>query len=160
MNGLYYKHQFQKHPHLHGEDDFAFSASDFGIETPPPTWGRRSMYQRGKLCFRNTPTYMGKTGEQFRLFQKDEKHPHLHGEDAKLVFVGDRKQETPPPTWGRPCKDPVIRCQRRNTPTYMGKTGYRTRCKGCFWKHPHLHGEDTKVLCLQEPSTHYVAAML
>ena len=75
-----------------------------------------------ELRYGNTPTCMGKTARK-KDFQFDQqKHPHVHGEDA-LDSLGDLlTKETPPRAWGRLADIYPPRTFARNTPTCMGKT--------------------------------------
>ena len=75
-----------KHPHVHGEDTVASSATVSWKETPPRAWGR--------LC--------GNSNDGVASV----KHPHVHGEDNVYRIVIGHNQETPPRAWGRhPLRD-------------------------------------------------------
>ena len=53
--------QFQKHPHVRGEDPRDHGKGTRSMETPPRAWGRRSISCLTVKSRRNTPTCVGKT---------------------------------------------------------------------------------------------------
>ena len=55
--------RFEKHPHVHGEDNTQITVSISDKETPPRAWGRLFRLVKPIHDFRNTPTCMGKTLE-------------------------------------------------------------------------------------------------
>ena len=112
----------QKHPHGRGEDSLSTTSRTSHIETPPRAWGRLSGWyhnkntqietpprawgrlrmtdeQRSKRG--NTPTGVGKTGQQVIKASNIGKHPHGRGEDAKALAAELDRLETPPRAWGR-----------------------------------------------------------
>ena len=77
-----------------------------------------------------------------RRFYREEKHPHVRGEDDDaLFFIGD-VVETPPRAWGRPVRRLRDDFNIRNTPTCVGKTPSLLKAVGKGTKHPHVRGED------------------
>ena len=56
---------------------------------------------------------------------REEKHPHVRGEDPRQYTIIGRDLETPPRAWGR--QDRAVKRDeiRRNTPTCVGKTALR-----------------------------------
>ena len=91
-------------------------------ETPPRAWGRRTPSSVGSDRHRNTPTGVGKTGQQSDTPDNHGKHPHGRGEDRESLLLTHMIRETPPRAWGRQLiaqgKDP----RPGNTPTGVGKT--------------------------------------
>ena len=111
-----------KHPHARGEDR-SFRPRPFqGRETPPRTWGRRSMDTGGYRAIRNTPTHVGKTSARSPPKFLSRKHPHARGEDSFQKTGNIADAETPPRTWGRPSSGQCPRAPDGNTPTHVGKT--------------------------------------
>ena len=92
----------------------------------------------------NTPTGVGKTGEQGDTYYGSRKHPHGRGEDPISLVVIVIGLETPPRAWGRRVLRDKAGADRGNTPTGVGKTGEGERGTGKQEKHPHGRGEDSK----------------
>ena len=53
---------------------------------------------------RNTPTCVGKTPLGLKKMPREQKHPHVRGEDAGGHGAGGNIRETPPRAWGRRSK--------------------------------------------------------
>ena len=70
------------------------------------------------------------------------KHPHVHGEDFRLMILMRLPLETPPRAWGRLQKGLSRNLHAGNTPTCMGKTFRAKKKNTSNRKHPHVHGED------------------
>ena len=88
---------------------------------------------------------MGKTGSRATTGADGEKHPHEHGEDQEKLNRRQLALETPPRAWGRLSHTLLLFFFFGNTPTSMGKTR-RGGYPGQRWqKHPHEHGEDTRI---------------
>ncbi len=117
-------------------------AAAFGVETPPPAWGRPSIKPMLSRSTRNTPTCVGKTKLGLMPLRLNQKHPHLRGEDRSAQTVSSTKIETPPPAWGRRAGSPFGALIWGNTPTCVGKTASLVGKLISAWKHPHLRGED------------------
>ena len=111
-----------KHPHARGEDVLARSIAPPSRETPPRTWGRRSLSPLVQRLKRNTPTHVGKTGLLHKGHGPEEKHPHARGEDVAKAVNERLGEETPPRTWGRLTHVLFPNQEKRNTPTHVGKT--------------------------------------
>ena len=71
-----------------------------------------------------------------------EKHPHARGEDVYHTDSGANHEETPPRTWGRPCRNDKKLLAKRNTPTHVGKTIITATKTARKRNHPHARGED------------------
>ncbi len=71
------------------------------METPPPVWGRPDGNIDENELKGNTPTCVGKTSAQLNEAAREEKHPHLCGEDLREQEIRNWTEETPPPVWGR-----------------------------------------------------------
>ena len=101
------------------------------------------MITAGRKESGNTPTCVGKTSSGVISLFLGEKHPHVRGEDGKILDENNLMAETPPRAWGRR-KSPTHNFKiSRNTPTCVGKT--LLSYEKVFWrqKHPHVRGEDT-----------------
>ncbi len=115
-------------------------------ETPPRAWGRLSAVS---FCFtsgRNTPTCVGKTVTRPSDFRGRWKHPHVRGEDPCPRQSCRCTRETPPRAWGRPLQIWSASKMRRNTPTCVGKTVLSNFSFSILGKHPHVRGEDYRLL--------------
>ena len=132
----------RKHPHGRGEDAISALLYLTLLETPPRAWGRRHLTVSRIGTPGNTPTGVGKTPSGARPPSAGKKHPHGRGEDnAEVQRVADIV-ETPPRAWGRRASHPCAANDRGNTPTGVGKTGYRLSTGASCGKHPHGRGED------------------
>ena len=127
---------------MHGEDFPTLSPTLENTETPPHAWGRPHNTVLTGNTTGNTPTCMGKTMNSKKSGKGVEKHPHMHGEDARGLLPLQSLVETPPHAWGRLRFYEYFLCLFRNTPTCMGKTLSETTRSGISGKHPHMHGED------------------
>ena len=93
----------QKHPHMRGEDQGKLPFFLFFSETPPHAWGRPAAGQDRRAVHGNTPTCVGKTGNNVSEPVHEWKHPHMRGEDQKRSTPQASRVETPPHAWGRRC---------------------------------------------------------
>ncbi len=141
-DGLPSASQYKKHPHVRGEDAVAVIPHRAAVETPPRAWGRLPHDFLRFLDRRNTPTCVGKTGYGSATRDASEKHPHVRGEDNKILKKAWKSVETPPRAWGRLEKAAKETCAKRNTPTCVGKTGKGLAKDYRIEKHPHVRGED------------------
>ena len=93
-----------KHPHERGEDRAGMATTGKATETPPRAWGRPqdTALERGQGG--NTPTSVGKTGDQGPERLAIQKHPHERGEDQQGHARRHGTAETPPRAWGRRCQ--------------------------------------------------------
>ncbi len=135
-----------KHPHRRGEDKVVTDDSGRKLETPPQAWGRpvRRNHRRRKAG--NTPTGVGKTDLIEAAANAKEKHPHRRGEDRATRCASISAKETPPQAWGRLPAKHCLRPLGGNTPTGVGKTGFKAFNRGESEKHPHRRGEDLAML--------------
>ena len=95
-----------------------------------------------EAAYRNTPTGVGKTCPDQKIFLACWKHPHGRGEDVTAVGRSTGIKETPPRAWGRPPARQGVREGAGNTPTGVGKTQVAAIWQPMPWKHPHGRGED------------------
>ena len=127
---------------MRGEDSSGDRLTALEEETPPRAWGRHRHGLEDCRRERNTPTCVGKTVVACRGLDIHRKHPHVRGEDNRIMNDLGVTRETPPRAWGRQPALDEDAAKRRNTPTCVGKTptsaGRRCRCR----KHPHVRGED------------------
>ena len=112
------------------------------METPPRAWGRPYRCHPHLLCQRNTPTGVGKTGDQINHQFSIQKHPHGRGEDSGFFLINPVSLETPPRAWGRQLRSFLPERFQRNTPTGVGKTNLVGADMYSAEKHPHGRGED------------------
>ena len=134
--------EYEKHPHVRGEDDNGYDALIYSEETPPRAWGRQGHAVNRLPLGGNTPTCVGKTPARSGDFGPIEKHPHVRGEDTRMTGFRRSSQETPPRAWGRPKFYSDVIDPLGNTPTCVGKTGNSMASRGAHGKHPHVRGED------------------
>ena len=136
----------QKHPHLRGENYKADTTVSSVGETSPPAWGKLSEAEQRGMQPGNIPTCVGKTAAGSPRPGASWKHPHLRGENFSPVEELNHAPETSPPAWGKRCPDCACRVGPRNIPTCVGKTkAIDAISKNCR-KHPHLRGENSKIL--------------
>ena len=128
---------------MRGEDHSELKPKILRKETPPRAWGRRKPPLEISPLLRNTPTCVGKTSPTGMSQKISRKHPHVRGEDLPGHTHMTEEEETPPRAWGRrrTARDSPV--QDRNTPTCVGKTGYRGLSSTKNEKHPHVRGEDS-----------------
>ena len=112
------------------------------METPPRAWGRLYAGGRKQDLMRNTPTCVGKTSKRRPIRMGPWKHPHVRGEDVRVVEHNGEPWETPPRAWGRHAYIDIDLLPNRNTPTCVGKTDPRRDRFLGKQKHPHVRGED------------------
>ena len=141
-SGFFCPDTLEKHPHVHGEDEFASDDTDPSAETPLRAWGRLSVPFNRFSSSGNTPTCMGKTSIIHSSKRHTWKHPHVHGEDGTDRNEAAMRIETPPRAWGRLSWFAIQSFNGRNTPTCMGKTPFDPYTFTRLTKHPHVHGED------------------
>ena len=72
-----------KHPHMRGEDAVLGRRRPPRRETPPHAWGRPYAMHGNRVLFGNTPTCVGKTLLENGIQAREEKHPHMRGEDPE-----------------------------------------------------------------------------
>ena len=118
------------------------------------------------FTFRNIPTCVGKTLKPTVFESVFQKHPHLRGENWR-VLPQDRTSwrniptcvgkttpsptapksftETSPPAWGKPQTQRIHREVAGNIPTCVGKTTVRGVHCSPLKKHPHLRGENVGI---------------
>ncbi len=132
----------EKHPHGRGENKIECSQKCSQKETPPRTWGKLFFFVYRKVCWRNTPTDVGKTRCAFFVASVRRKHPHGRGENVSARPAIHLDGETPPRTWGKQIFVLGFHARSRNTPTDVGKTARTVFRPGGFWKHPHGRGEN------------------
>ena len=77
---------------------------------------------------------------------REEKHPHVRGEDTDSGQADTCKTETPPRAWGRHFCTEGQYCDIGNTPTCVGKTPPLDEPEREHQKHPHVRGEDEHML--------------
>ncbi len=133
----------RKHPHVRGEDQASVAEAFAAEETPPRAWGRPRGVSCGPPRGGNTPTCVGKTGSSPALGSPWWKHPHVRGEDQRMLDQAHADQETPPRAWGRPFPGESKARQGGNTPTCVGKTSRTIARRMSAGKHPHVRGEDS-----------------
>ena len=75
---------------------------------------------------------------------REEKHPHVRGEDSPKMKMQAIKGETPPRAWGRPEVTTEDISGVGNTPTCVGKTPTKRVYPNEEQKHPHVRGEDAR----------------
>ncbi len=121
----------RKHPHMRGEDASGVRRYGAELETPPHAWGRRTPCYGHTHLVGNTPTCVGKTRCSKRYAAVPQKHPHMRGEDFDQLLISWDMTETPPHAWGRLSSPSTVSLQYRNTPTCVGKTGFR-HCRSCI----------------------------
>ena len=132
----------KKHLHGRGEDPVV-SGHTFPLwETPPRTWRRQGPLFYSYSTVRNTSTDVEKTISDPLSVVFDRKHLHGRGEDSKLLQLLNLLQETPPRTWRRLHRFPVIPDQTGNTSTDVEKTLLWVLDLVLLWKHLHGRGED------------------
>ena len=111
-------------------------------ETPPRAWGRPITSSDRASNSGNTPTCVGKTVADGRMWFGVQKHPHVRGEDCDSTHGSAAYWETPPRAWGRLLEHVFFQYPGRNTPTCVGKTKSSPGSRWAGWKHPHVRGED------------------
>jgi len=130
------------HPHMRGEDRISSNLVFIATGSPPHAWGRRGSIHPGAAIWRFTPTCVGKTGQPLLRGRWDSVHPHMRGEDWRLVVFKVCNSGSPPHAWGRRRRLGFGADCPRFTPTCVGKTrGWQ----GPFTNnpvHPHMRGED------------------
>ena len=107
---------------MRGEDETLREGFELAKETPPHAWGRPPLLHARLYRGRNTPTCVGKTGDDKQVVALRWKHPHLRGEDSPL--------------------EQVKAVNVGNTPTCVGKTKTGVGGPREGRKHPHMRGED------------------
>ena len=75
----------RKHPHLRGENGGKPNFDAPGIETSPPAWGKLDFLTSSCSIAGNIPTCVGKTFLKARPSRRSKKHPHLRGENSKML---------------------------------------------------------------------------
>ena len=102
IGGIAREFNYEKHPHVRGEDELRTDLRLAVQETPPRAWGRRRRRCERDQILRNTPTCVGKTTHTVSKCLFFRKHPHVRGEDDPNEPDYNGGSETPPRAWGRP----------------------------------------------------------
>ena len=68
---------------MRGEDETLREGFELAKETPPHAWGRPPLLHARLYRGRNTPTCVGKTGDDKQVVALRWKHPHMRGEDPE-----------------------------------------------------------------------------
>ena len=110
--------------------------------TPPRAWGRGLRLPARLPRDRYTPTCVGKSSPGPRRPTPQSVHPHVRGEEPKMVFQPGKKYGTPPRAWGRVDQDLVPVGVLRYTPTCVGKRPTRRTGSPPRAVHPHVRGEE------------------
>ena len=74
-----------KHPHLRGENYYIVHFKEMFLETSPPAWGKHSLPKGRNDSLGNIPTCVGKTDRRLIGLGMKGKHPHLRGENSKIL---------------------------------------------------------------------------
>ena len=88
-----------------------------------------------------------------RRFYREEKHPHVRGEDTLWRLETAMNLETPPRAWGRRSRRGCAHDPHGNTPTCVGKTRWSNSTHPRGKKHPHVRGEDIPPPARAPPAT-------
>ena len=134
------------HPHMRGEDAGGLCPCYTRRGSPPHAWGRRRERRGNRRCGRFTPTCVGKTPPTHRNGKATTVHPHMRGEDLGFSVSNRASCGSPPHAWGRRNRDLDMFRYIRFTPTCVGKTPERSCIRRTMSVHPHMRGEDTRVL--------------
>ncbi len=89
------------HPHARGDDNRVLLAYYTGYGSPPHAWGRPRVVRAPDRAARFTPTRVGTTPTQVHPAMLTPVHPHLRGDDMRLLGPFDFLAGSPPPAWGR-----------------------------------------------------------
>ena len=135
---------------MRGEDSTSPICFAWAAETPPRAWGRLNRLTIPLGAERNTPTCVGKTPASFSSDTHQRKHPHVRGEDSRLIAEHHGQIETPPRAWGRLGLPLPMLSAGGNTPTCVGKTAAAISPACSRRKHPHVRGEDASLSATME----------
>ena len=130
------------HPHVRGEDLWCAQDLEANLGSPPRAWGRQGSRPLHVGRQRFTPTCVGKTGGGGADARINSVHPHVRGEDQRLMGQPVRPDGSPPRAWGRPIHPSARRGPSRFTPTCVGKTSMSPPSTRPYPVHPHVRGED------------------
>ena len=94
------------------------------------------------VCYRFTPTCVGKTFASNRALSHSRVHPHVCGENMAIYRRAFKDAGSPPRVWGKP--KPAVTANSRNgfTPTCVGKTTSAQQAIARREVHPHVCGEN------------------
>jgi len=112
------------------------------LGSPPRAWGRPVIDQKRNLKRRFTPTGVGTTHWQARLWNKRTVHPHGRGDDGGELTSPRTSSGSPPRAWGRRDSDFRKSASLRFTPTGVGTTPLRLYRLDVGKVHPHGRGDD------------------
>ena len=110
----------RKHPHERGEEVRESRPSPCPSETPPRTWGGELAQTDRWFIVGNTPTNVGRSGDDCVCVFHVKKHPHERGEESSHLPKKSPRMETPPRTWGGAQAVRLQAHQDGNTPTNVG----------------------------------------
>ena len=79
--------EYEKHPHVRGEDCAIRLSFLHQVETPPRAWGRLIRDVADSWNAGNTPTCVGKTDVEASDGEHFWKHPHVRGEDCPQLRI-------------------------------------------------------------------------
>ena len=110
------------HPHVRGEDGVTERRGERCDGSPPRAWGRPAPAPDPFSSLRFTPTCVGKTSHALEISAALAVHPHVRGEDVRIILGALAVGGSPPRAWGRLCLGEKNRGNCRFTPTCVGKT--------------------------------------
>ncbi len=90
---------------------------------------------------RSTPTRVGNTAGQRERRKRHAVHPHARGEHDDVLGLNGSINGPPPRAWGTRYGRRLGQAPRRSTPTRVGNTDGRCRCRAGWSVHPHARGE-------------------
>ena len=132
------------HPHACGENIW-YRGRCSGLFGPPPrVWGKLCFLFMVLISYRSTPTRVGKTEPEQRIIKPLTVHPHACGENRRRRAHSAMPIGPPPRVWGKLHNKLYARRHIRSTPTRVGKTNGRAKCRATTKVHPHACGENPK----------------
>ena len=142
----------RKHLHMRGENFLSMGTIYIKLETSPHAWRKPCRKKRRRSSGRNISTCVEKTFLYKNDIKTSEKHLHMRGENASLVFRKKKKRETSPHAWRKLRMKFFILWKSGNISTCVEKTPQCYQSAKTRKKHLHMRGENCHLSMLTKPN--------
>ncbi len=111
------------------------------VGSPPRVWGLQPADGGDIGMIRLTPTRVGTSGFRLGVVRVRAAHPHACGDFGTPLGLAFLRDGSPPRVWGLRATSMVSRRKVRLTPTRVGTSPPRSRCRQRAPAHPHACGD-------------------
>ena len=130
------------HPHGRGDNEGVCYASATVPGSPPRAWGQSTHRPPNRKRLRFTPTGVGTIAAPEIADWNAAVHPHGRGDNVENEYKHNPIDGSPPRAWGQSQQRPLLRPERRFTPTGVGTIYRRRSARFRHTVHPHGRGDN------------------